>query len=125
MCRRALASKFRPARANSSSRHGTSKRSQLKPERSQPLKNSSTSPATSAKVGQLRTISSVMPCISVVSFGIGTPGFSSQHFAVSVPSGSTRIAASSMMRSCRALTPVDSMSNTTSGLSSWSASFIT
>ena len=59
-----------------------------------------------------------MPWIAVVSGGIGTPGLRSQHFSVSVPSVSIRIAASSMMRSCRAFTPVDSMSNTTSGLSS-------
>ena len=76
------------------------------------------SSALSANVGQSFTISLEMPWIAVVSGGIGTPGLRSQHFSVSVPSVSIRIAASSMMRSCRAFTPVDSMSNTTSGLSS-------
>ena len=101
-----------------------SKRSALNPERSQSRKNASISAAASAKVGQFFTMSSVMPWIAVVSGGIGTPGLRSQHFSVSVPSGSTRIAASSMMRSCRAFTPVDSMSKTTSGRSSFISSFI-
>ena len=84
------------------------------------MKNAAISSALSANVGQSFTISSEMPWIAVVSGGIGTPGLRSQHFSVSVPSGSILIAASSTMRSCRAFTPVDSMSKTTSGLSNCS-----
>ena len=112
-------SKSIPTLKNSSANNGISNLLELKPAKSQLCISSEISGASSLKVGSFATFSSDIPCIAVVTSGIGIVGFTSQVLLSLFPFGKTLRMAISTILSFATCTPVVSKSKNTIGFSSF------
>ncbi len=113
-------SNFTPARSNSWSSRGMSKRLELNPAMSQPSSCWASDAATCRNVGSDATSASVIWCMAVASAGMGTPGLMRRVFSSTRPSGISLTSEISTMRSRVMFVPVVSRSKNTSGRVSFS-----
>ena len=108
-----------PTLKNSSANNGMSNLLELNPPKSQLCKSSAISGASCSKVGSFATFSSVIPCIAVVSVGIGIVGLTSQVLLSLFPLGNIFRIDISTILSVATCTPVVSKSKKAIGFSNF------